>query len=285
MTTIIRPIAQADGAECGRILYAGFAAISDKHGFPSDFPSVDVANGVMTMLIGHPDFHGVVAERDGRVLGSNFVEIRSPIAGIGPITVDPAAQNGGVGRGLMQAVMDHAGATGASGVRLVQAAYHNRSLCLYTRLGFRSREMLSVLQGPPLDLRFAGYTVRPATLADMEACNRLCQAVHGFDRGRELAEAVSRGSARLVEHLGRITGYATGTGFFFHAVTRTNQDLQALLGAATEFAGLGILLPTRNHEMFEWCLNHGLRLMMQATLMSIGLYNEPEGTYLPSILY
>jgi hypothetical protein len=30
-----------------------------------------------------------------------------------------------------------------AGVRLVQAAYHNRSLCLYTKLGFETRETRS----------------------------------------------------------------------------------------------------------------------------------------------
>jgi hypothetical protein len=44
-------------------------------------------------------------------------------------------------------------------------------------------------------------------------------------------------------------------------------------------------LPTRNGELFRWCLQHGLRLVHQMTLMTIGLYNEPAGAYLPSVLY
>ena len=59
------------------------------------------------------------------------------------------------------------------------------------------------------------------------------------------------------------------------------QDL-LLLGAASEFSGSGFLLPTRNHEVLAWCLGNGLR---QMTLMTVGLYNEPNGAYLPSILY
>jgi hypothetical protein len=61
--------------------------------------------------------------------------------------------------------------------------------------------------------------------------------------------------------------------------------LKALIGAAAAFPGPGFLLPTRNHETFAWCLDNGLRLIMQATLMSIGLYNEPVGAYLPSSQY
>lgn len=139
-----------------------------------------------------------------------------------------------------------------------------------------------MLQGPPLDVRFAGYNVRDATVADLDVCSHLCRAVHGFDRRRELADAITQNTASVVEHLGRVTGYASGIGFFSHAVAQTNDGLKALIGAATTFPGPGFLLPTRNYEVFAWCLDNGLRLVMQAMLMSTGLYNEPSGCYLPS---
>lgn len=285
MDLIIRPAAAEDAAECGRIIHAAFAAIADQHNFPHDFPSIELAREVAATLIAEPGFYGVVAERDGRIVGSNFSDERSPIAGIGPITVDPASQNQGAGRRLMQAVLDHATARKMPGVRLVQDAFHNRSLCLYTRLGFVTREPLSVLQGRPLDRRLSGFVVRPATPDDIAACNRLCRRVHGFERGAELADAVARNHATVVEHLGRITGYATGIGFFVHAVGETNEDLKALIGATPAFLGPGFLLPTRNHDLFAWCLDCGLRLVKQMTLMTIGLYNEPTGAYLPSVMY
>jgi GNAT superfamily N-acetyltransferase len=285
MTPTIRPATAEDATECGRILYAAFQTLADHHNFPRDFPSVEAAAGVFSMLVANPGFCGFVAVEDGRIAGSNFVDLRSPIAGIGPISVDPQVQNRGVGRRLMEAVMAEATARRSAGIRLVQATYHNRSLCLYTKLGFATREPLSVLQGPALDARFAGYEVRPATEADIAACNALCRRVHGFERGVELGEAVGAKSATVVEHLGRITGYATGIGFFAHAVAESNRDLEALIGAAPEFSGPGFLLPTRNHEAFDWCLGRGLRLVMQMTLMTVGLYNEPAGAYLPMILY
>jgi hypothetical protein len=89
----------------------------------------------------------------------------------------------------------------------------------------------------------------------------------------------------LVEDDGRITGYATVVGFFGHAVGETNADVKALIGAAEEFAGPGFLLPTRNGELFRWCLTNGLRIAQPMTLMSKGQYNEPAGAFLPSILY
>ena len=74
-------------------------------------------------------------------------------------------------------------------------------------------------------------------------------------------------------------------GFFGHAVAETNLDLQALIASASSFAGSGIIVPTRNAQLFRWCLEHGLRVVEPITLMTVGLYNEPEGTNLPSILY
>jgi hypothetical protein len=61
--------------------------------------------------------------------------------------------------------------------------------------------------------------------------------------------------------------------------------MQALLGGVDAFAGPGILLPSRNTQLFRWCLHHGLRVVQPMTLMTLGLYNEPAGAFLPSILY
>ena len=88
-----------------------------------------------------------------------------------------------------------------------------------------------------------------------------------------------------MERAGRITGYSTDIGFFAHAVGKTNEDICALIGAADAFQGGGFLLPTRNGELFRWCMAHGLKLVHQMTLMTTGIYNEPAGAWLPSVLY
>jgi predicted N-acetyltransferase YhbS len=285
MSIVLRPGTAADAPTCGMICYEAFKAIGTAHNFPPDFPSPEVASGVLSTLLAHPRFYSVVAEVEGRIVGSNFLNERSCIAGVGPITVDPTGQNRGVGGRLMQDVLDRAARQQAAGVRLLQAGFHNRSLCLYTKLGFRTREPVSILQGRPLGQKFPGYEVRPATAADVTACTRICHQVHGFDRGDELRDAIGQKTALVVEHLGRISGYTTGIAFFGHSVAETNQDLLALIGAVPEFGGPGFLLPTRNHEVFKMCLMAGLKLVSQMTLMTIGVYNEPTGAYMPSVLY
>jgi GNAT superfamily N-acetyltransferase len=281
----LRPATTDDAAACGRVCYDAFCSINDEHRFPHDFPSAEVATGLLRMMIDHPGFYGVVAERDGKIIGSNFLDERATVVGIGPISVDPAVQNQGVGRRLMQAVIDRATSHGVPSVRLCQATFHRRSLCLYTTLGFRTRELLSCMNGPPLKQTLPGYHVRAATLADLAACNAVCFDVHGFERGSELKEAIERGTATVVERDGQITGYATEIGFFAHSVARSNADLIALIAAASEFTGPGFVLPTRNYEVFAWCLANGLRLQYPMTYLTTGLYSEPVGAYLVCVLY
>jgi predicted N-acetyltransferase YhbS len=274
-----------DTQRCGTICYEAFKAIANQHNFPTDLPSAEVTIGLLSKLIADPRFYGVVAEIDDQVVGSNFMDERSAIAGIGPITIDPTAQNRGVGRALMCDCMARAAERHVPGVRLLQAGYHTRSLSLYTKLGFVTREPLATMQGSPLGVQISGYTVRKAAEADLQVCNRVCFKVHGFDRSAEVLDAIKNETATVVEHDGHITGYATVVGFFGHAVAETNEGLKALIGAATVFAGPGFLLPMRNWEVFRWCLGHGLRVVEPMTLMSVGLYNEPAGAFLPSVLY
>ena len=285
MNVQIRSMKQEDVEICGRICYEAFKTISERHGFPPDFPSPEVAAGLLSHLLSRDDIYAVVAEADGRVMGSNFLWEGAAIAGVGPITIEPDAQNGAIGRRLMNEVMRRAEERRFAGVRLLQAAYHNRSLSLYTKLGFDTREPISNMQGPALGIEIPGHKVRPATSADLDACNKLYFKVHGHERSTELVLAIRQETATVVEHAGRITGYATEVGFMGHAVGESNEDLKALIGAAGSFPGPGFLLPTRNSDLMRWCLEKGLRVVMPMTLMSTGLYNEPRGVFMPSVIY
>lgn len=285
MDITLRSGSPSDAEICGSICYEAFKTVAEQHNFPPDFPSRAIAIEFLTRVFAHPDAASVVAEIDGRVVGSNFLWEGGTIAGVGPITVNPAVQNGSVGRRLMEHVIRRAHEKSFAAIRLVQAAYHNRSMSLYTKLGFNAYEPLSTMQGPALNYVEPGRAVRPATQDDVTACNQLCLQVHGHDRESELLDALKDKTATVVEHEGRITGYATVIGFFGHAVAESNEDLKALIGAASSFQGPGFLLPTRNSEVLRWCLEKGLRVVQPMTLMSMGLYHEPKGAFLPSVMY
>lgn len=292
-----RPGRIEDADKVGKIIFEAFSAVADKHSFPPDFPSVDVARGLASSLLSNPRFYSIVAEDNtsnggedkDSIVGSNFLDERSNIvAGVGPLTIDPKYQNKGTGRQLMINVLERAKNKNFPAIRLLQASYHSRSLALYATLGFEVREPISNMQGKPIQEAIPGRSVRAATESDTESCNTICKTVHGHDRNGELQDSIKQGSAKVVLHENKITGYTCGLTFFNHSVGLTNDDLKALISSATNddsYGGPGILIPSRNTQLFRWCLNNGLRLVQQLTLMTIGLYNEPAGSYMPSILY
>ena len=292
-----RPGRIEDADKVGKIIFEAFSAVADKHSFPPDFPSVDVARGLASSLLSNPRFYSIVAEDNtsnggedkNSIVGSNFLDERSNIvAGVGPLTIDPKYQNKGTGRQLMINVLERAKNKNFPAIRLLQASYHSRSLALYATLGFEVREPISNMQGKPIQEAIPGRSVRAATESDTESCNTICKTVHGHDRNGELQDSIKQGSAKVVLHENKITGYTCGLTFFNHSVGLTNDDLKALISSATNddnYGGPGILIPSRNTQLFRWCLNNGLRLVQQLTLMTIGLYNEPAGSYMPSILY
>jgi predicted N-acetyltransferase YhbS len=298
-TLRLRPGRIEDADNVGRIIFEAFSAIAQKHGFPPDFPSVDVGRAAASSFLSDPRFYSVIAEDmtsstagedKSMIVGSNFLDERSNIvAGVGPLTIDPKYQNKGTGRQLMINVIERAQNKKFSAIRLLQASYHNRSLALYTSLGFEAREPISNMQGKPIRQVVPGRSVRTATESDVDSCNAICKAIHGHDRNGELRDSIKQGSAKVVLHGDKITGYTTGLAYFNHSVGLTNDDLKALISSVpyddNSYGGPGVLIPTRNTALFSWCLDNGLRVVQQLILMTIGLYNEPRGSYMPSILY
>jgi hypothetical protein len=209
---------------------------------------------------------------------------RSVISGVGPITVGPEVQNGRIGRQLMEDALRHAADRGTVGVRLLQACINTSSFALYTKLGFVARTTVAGLEGPTTEFAASGTSVRKATLADLADCNEVCFRVHGHDRSGEVRDAIADGTVALVERHNRITGYTTRMSVRGHSVGETNDDLKALI-CARETQDQGFFVPTGNSGLLTWCLERGFRLTRLMTLMTIGLYNEPNGVYMPSILY
>jgi ribosomal protein S18 acetylase RimI-like enzyme len=281
----VRPGRREDAQACGAVCHEAYRAVSDAHGFPPDFPSLEGAVGALDWLLQDPAVYSVVAEVDGQIVGSSFLYERDEVVGIGPVTVAPHRQDLAIGRRLLDDVLNRVARRPAPGVRLVQAAFNSRSLSLYMKQGFDVREPLACLQGLPPGRPLPGAVVRKAGPRDLDACNRVCRHVHGHHRGGELLIAMAKGALSVVERERRITGYATPVGLFGHAVGETNDDLKALIASARHFPGSGFLLPTRNGELFRWCLQQGLRVVQPMTLMSRGFYQEPQGAFLPSALF
>ncbi|MCK7499272.1 MAG: GNAT family N-acetyltransferase [Comamonadaceae bacterium] len=218
----------------------------------SDFPSVEAATTEHARRWSrNPGFHGIAAEIDGRVVGGSFLDERSTIHAIGPVSVDPAAQDRHVGRALM--VRD---ARAGRGRRAPRACASSRSptttgsLSLYAKLGFdvrgtyrgdarRAAPRLAA-RATPVRHRRPRPTRRPATPS---AC-----ASTGTRGAGEVRGQVAEGKALVVERLGRITAYSTGVHYFGHSVAETTDDLRALIGAADDYRDAGHHRPPRERR-------------------------------------
>jgi GNAT superfamily N-acetyltransferase len=286
---VVRAVEPADGDECARIVYEAFAGVHDYHRFPRDFPTVEAASQLTGSLIAHPRFWGVVAEADGRIVGSNFLDERGPVLGVGPITIDPDVQGCGVGRRLMEEVIGRG--AGARGIRLFQDSFNMQSLALYASLGFEVREPAVVMTGTPEGGPPSGIEVRSLEEGDVAECERLCLRVHGFERTDELRDAFRAPMLSPVVAVrdGRITAYATTVTFFpaAYGVAETEDDMCALIAGALVGGEVpaSFIVPTRQGVLFRWCLSQGLRPIKPLTYMTLGEYRKPQGGWIPSILY
>jgi len=288
MALIIRSIRQDDAEMCGKIGFQAHKAISSAHGYPSEQPSLEFAVGMIRTLLANPNSWGALAERDGQILGSIFLHLfpPSPVAAIGPLTVDPSAQ-GGVGRALMEASLMEARKRSYDQVRLVQSPSHLRSFVLYTKCGFILREPLFLMRGNPVpSIVGEKHDVRAARSEDISACNEICISVHGFSREIELRQAIDQQVASVnIDNTGNITGYAAGIGWLGHAVAKTNEVLKALVANASAIIGPGFFVPGRNSDLLRWLLDARFRMVWPANLMTVGNYQDPTAPFLPSIAY
>lgn len=284
---VIRPIRSEDTESCGRVAFEAHHAVATAHNFPPEHPSVEFSIGLMKAKISDPNAYGAVAEWQGRIVGSVFLNTfpPGPVAAIGPLTADPGAK-GGVGKLLMEAALKEGHRRGYERIRLVQSPSHLRSLVLYAKLGFAVREPLVLMQGTPSNApRSEGRAVRPATPEDLLACNSLCSRVHTFSREFELRSAIEQHTAVVVERAGAIVGYTTGIGLRGHAAAESIDDLKAVISLAPKLPGPGFFVPTRQSELFRWLLESGSKALWPATLMTIGPYQDPQGAFLPSIAF
>jgi GNAT superfamily N-acetyltransferase len=289
MSITLRQPMPADGPAVQRLVFEAFASIHDRHQFPRDFPTLESAGGLANAWLNHPKVWGVLAERDRKIVGCNFLDHRNSVPAVGPVCVDPKEQGGGIGRMTMEAVIEHGRQMGAKSIRLCQDAFNTASMSLYTSVGFNVNEPLVLFSGKATAAVSPGANVRPMREGDLPACGDLCRRIHGFDRNGELVDCLKMVKPFVVERDGELTAYLAAPSFyvFNHAVAQTPQDMKDLIAGASAQAAesLVFLVPTRNSEFFRWCLAQRLRVVKPMTLMTWGEYRDPRGWWCPSVEY
>ncbi len=276
-----RPKAE-DVPELGRICHDAFRDIAESHGFQKDFATPEFAAGIVGLLLSQERVYTSAAYDGERPRGSNFINMWGDVAGVGPISVDLDAQGEGIGKKLMQDVITHASGQGYEMIRLVQDSFNMRSLALYASLGFDAKEPLALmaLVGAPADA-----ACRPATASDVDAMDELCGRVYGISRKGEIALFLQLGFPAFVRDTGHVAGYLL-SGVLGHGVAETEDGMLGLLSTAGSSApGTQNLLPIRNGGLYRRALAAGHRNVKVMNLMALGPYEDPQGTYAPSVMF
>lgn len=283
MTIELRRPDAGDIPELGRICYEAFRDIAESHGFPPDFASPEFGALVVGLMMQQEQVHSAGAYDGTRPRGSNFINMWGDVAGIGPISVDLDAQGEGIGRTLMAHVVEHARGQGFEMIRLCQDAFNMRSLALYASLGFEVKEPLAYLELSNAGTPDAAF--RPATAADYHAMDGMCRAIYGISRKGEVAALGLAGFPAFVIDRGHVAGYII-PGPIGHAVAESDDVMLALLASLGAGGQDGhMLMPLRCGDLYKRALAAGHRNIKTMNLMALGPYEEPQGTWCPSVMF
>lgn len=283
---LVRPTSERV-PELGRICYQAFNDVSERHGFASDFTSVDFGRMVIGMQVQREDVYGTAAMSDGQPAGSNFLLASDEVGGVGPITVDPPRQGDGIGRALMRDVLDHARESGLDMVRLQQDSFNMASLSLYASLGFDTKEPCAVME--PAAEAAADGSVRPVAGDDLPTIEELSRRIYKVSRRNEVAGFMAGGPflPLLRERDGRVTGYFV-LGMPGHGVAETEDDALVLVrdaAARTPPELARVFCPLTEGGLYRRFLAAGFRAIKVMNLMALGPYERPDRVWMPSVVF
>lgn len=284
MSVTVRQMQEGDVPRVGAIMVAAFNAVFHQHGYPAPFSSLGVGTSLALGYLRLEPATCFTAIRDGVIVGSGFLHPRGDTAGVGPITVDPDAQDRGTGQKIMDTVLE-AGQRCPS-LRLVQDAFNVVSFPLYSKLGFEVRGVVAALVGqkiretPPADIEIQDWQT-----ADIEPLSELDTRLTGISRVEDFRFFHTQPPHLVARLNGQPAGYLcflrTGAGTFLGPAAATDQAvLRALiLSAVQREAGraLRMRFPARHVGLLQELLALGFRVENLQTYMVRGPWTQPAG--------
>jgi GNAT superfamily N-acetyltransferase len=278
MPITVRDAAPTDQSHTTEIIYGAFHQLDERHEVPAYMNSMEDANIVASHLYGIPKIHGYVAEEDGQIVGIGFLHDLGDVGmGISPLAVAPDAQARGVGQAILDRMIERAG--GAS-VRLLQDAFNNATLALYSRYGFVVREQVTCLKGaiPAQSASDLNITHDTDPAGTAEALHR---KIMGFNRP-------SFPTRPVMAHRGaELAGFIAPGTEYPYAVADTEDTLIALIAGLAQELGAPITaaVPAAHAQTLRWLLDRDARVIRSMNLMVRGPYSRPDGARLNSGSY
>lgn len=219
---------------------------------------------------------GVVAERDGRIVGTTMAWPYGPDAAtLGMVIVSQASRGGGVGRKLMEAVLARLAG------RTVLLNSTPDGAPLYRKLGFEPIGTIHQHQGAAFSVPVArlrkGERVRPLGASDAAAVVELDRRATGLRRPELVTALLSSGQGVILDRGGEAVGFALfrrfGRGYAVGPVVSPDRDgAKALISHwLGSNAGMFIRVDTPGDSgLSAWLDEMGLKEVDRVTSMVRG---------------
>jgi hypothetical protein len=160
------------------------------------------------------------------------------------------------------------------------------SLSLYASLGFDTKHPAALMIPRPGEQ--ADDSVRPVGANDLDAIEELSSRIYKVSRRMEVEGNIG-GPFRpfLRERGGRVVAYYC-LGIAGHGVAETEEDLVAVVREAARHSPPEFhrtFCPLTEGSLYRRFLAAGFRNVKVMNLMALGPYEEPDGVWVPSVLY
>lgn len=227
---------------------------------------------------------GFVAQENGTVIGTGLCwKFGNAHSSLGSIIVSPERQGKGVGRELMNLVLEELGE------RSILLSATPAGQPLYEKLGFVPTGTIVQHQGTmqptaPIALA-AGERIRPVAAGDLQALAALATRALGMPRDEVMAKLLNVAEGVLIERNGEAVGFSTirrfGRGHVIGPVVAPDTErAKALIAHWTEaYAGSFVRVDvTGESGLSAWMESLGLALIEPGVSMARGQVPASDGT-------
>ena len=305
---IVRPLQETELATADTIMRLAFGTFI---GLPDPMAFMGDAAYVRTRWRANPQA-AFAAEAGGEVIGSNFATNWGSVGFFGPLTIRPDFWDRGVGKRLMEPIMELFDTWETKHAGLFTFPHSQKHVGLYQRFGFWPRFLTALMAKPVEPPKSAARWTRFSEVPDAEreamlsACRDVTDAIYeGLDVAHEIRAVAAQNlgdtvllweDSRLIGmavcHVGAGTEAGSDVCYVKFGAVRPAPDAEEnfsrLLDACEEMAAaqhvsrLVAGVNTARHEAYRQMLARGFRTNIQGVVMSRpneAGYNRP-GVYL-----